>query len=61
MDTKTQAMLGVLENQRNQALNAVVQLAGENAELKEQLRIATEAKKPALKVVKAPVEKANKP
>lgn len=42
MDLKTQTMLGVLENQRNQALNAIVELAGEVAELKEQLRVVQE-------------------
>ena len=42
IDLKTQTMLGVLENQRNQALNAIAQLAGENAELKEALRVANE-------------------
>ena len=42
MDAKTQAILGTLENQRNQALNAIAQLAGELAELREQLRVANE-------------------
>lgn len=46
MDTKTQAMLSVLVNQRNQALDVIAQLAGEIAELREHIEVLEKKEKP---------------